>query len=66
MLPKQAEIMTEKNTGSNSEKPIADEILLKVAKEIAIKFIEVGRLTPATFEQTFDNIYNTIKDTVRK
>ena len=33
-------------------KQIADEILLKVSKEIAVKFIEVGRLTPATFETT--------------
>ncbi|MEK6202147.1 MAG: hypothetical protein N2A40_06985 [Desulfobulbaceae bacterium] len=47
-------------------RPVSDETLLKVAKEIVIKFIEVGRLTPATFEQTFDSIYNTIKETVRK
>jgi len=50
----------------NNEKKIADEILLKVSKEIAIKFIEVGRLTPATFETNFSKIYNTIKQTVNK
>jgi hypothetical protein len=47
-------------------KPIADEILLKVSKEIAVKFIEVGRLTPATFETTFAKIYDTVKQTVNK
>ncbi len=58
--------MTEKNADTHTDRPVSDETLLKVAKEIVIKFIEVGRLTPATFEQTFDNIYNTIKETVRK
>lgn len=50
----------------NKNKKIADEVLLKVSKEIAIKFIEVGRLTPATFETNFAKIYNTVKDTVEK
>jgi len=48
------------------EKQITDDTLLKVSKEIAIKFIEVGRLTPATFETNFSKIYNTIKQTVNK
>jgi len=58
--------MTEKNADIHADRSVSDETLLKVAKEIVIKFIEVGRLTPTTFEQTFDNIYNTIKETVRK
>jgi len=58
--------MTEKNADTHTGRSVSDETLLKVAKEIVIKFIEVGRLTPTTFEQTFDNIYNTIKETVRK
>lgn len=45
---------------------IADEVLLKVSKEIAVKFIEVGRLTPATFATIFGNIYDTVKQTVNK
>lgn len=45
---------------------ITDEVLLKISKEIAIKFIEVGRLTPATFETGFPRIFNTIKATVEK
>ncbi len=59
-------IMPERNVAPPSDRPVSDETLLKVAKEIVIKFIEVGRLTPATFEQTFDSIYSTIKNTVRK
>lgn len=51
---------------ANEKDSIADEIILKVSKEIAVKFIEVGRLTPATFENTFQKIYNTVKQTVEK
>ena len=58
--------MPERTADTHSERPVSDETLLKVAKEIVIKFIEVGRLTPTTFEQTFDNIYKTIKETVHK
>jgi len=48
------------------DQKIADEVILKVSKEIAVKFIEVGRLTPATFETTFGKIYDTVKQTVDK
>ncbi len=58
--------MAERNIDTTVDRPVSDETLLKVAKEIVIKFIEVGRLTPATFEQTFDSIYHTLKKTVRE
>ena len=46
-------------------KPVSDEAILKVAKEIAVKFIEVGRLSPNNFGETFLDIYKSIRDTVR-
>ena len=45
---------------------ITEETILKIAKEITVKFIEVGRITPATFELAFKDIYATIDKTVRK
>jgi len=39
-----------------------DEQILKSAKEIIVKFIEAGRLSPAGFDETFKNIYYTIKE----
>jgi len=30
-----------------------------------VKFIEVGRLTPASFAETFDQVYKAIQRTVR-
>lgn len=47
-------------------KPISDDAIFKVAKEVAIKFIEVGRLSPETFSERFENIYASIQSTVRK
>ena len=46
-------------------KPVSDEAILKVAKEVVVKFIEVGRLSPANFDETFQNIYKTVHDAVR-
>ena len=42
-----------------------DEQILKSAKEIVVKFIESGRLSPTGFDETFKSIYYTIKDTVQ-
>jgi hypothetical protein len=37
---------------------------LQVAKEIVVKFIEVGRISPANFAEHFDEIYTEILKTV--
>ena len=50
---------------ANAEKPVPEEVIIKVAKEVAIKFIEVGRLTPSTFNETFKELYTGIKATIR-
>ena len=42
-----------------------DEQILRTTKEIMVKFIEVGRIYPATFPDTFKNVYQTVRDTVR-
>ena len=46
-------------------RPVSDEAILKVSKEVVVKFIEVGRLIPANFDETFKSIYNTVQDAVR-
>jgi len=46
-------------------KPVSDEAILKVAKEIVVKFIEVGQLSPSRFDDTFDQVYKTVRRTVR-
>lgn len=42
-----------------------DEQVLRAAKEIIVKFIEVGRVSPAGFGETFKNIYNSIDSAVK-
>jgi len=49
-----------------SSSTVSNETILKISKEIAVKFIEVGRITPATFPTTFTTIYATIHQTVRE
>jgi hypothetical protein len=41
-----------------------DEQVLKVTKEIVAKFIEVGRVSPASFDETFKNVYKTVKEAI--
>ena len=52
---------TSKKSASGSV--VSDETVLKLAKEIAVKFIEVGRITPANFPETFREIHAAIKET---
>jgi hypothetical protein len=42
-----------------------DENILKAAKEIVVKFIECGRLSPSGFPEAFQSIYRTVEDTVK-
>ncbi len=41
-----------------------DEITLRTTKEIVIKFIEMGRCSPATFEEVFTQVFKVIKKTI--
>ncbi len=42
-----------------------DEHILRTAKEIVVKFIEVGRVSPTSFDESFKNIFNTVNDCVK-
>jgi hypothetical protein len=41
-----------------------DEKILKLAKEVIIKFIELGRISPTNFEEHFRGIFWAMKNTV--
>lgn len=58
--------MTRKNENSeHPTRPVSDETIAKIAKEVVVKFIELGRLSPANFDETFKSIYQTVHDVVR-
>ncbi len=42
-----------------------DEHVLKTTKEIVVKFIETGRISPSGFSESFKSIYHTIDETVK-
>lgn len=42
-----------------------DEQILRATKEIVVKFIEAGRVSPAGFSETFISVYTTIDETAR-
>lgn len=43
-----------------------DEHILRTAKEIAVKFIEVGRISPTSFDESFRSIFNTVNECVKQ
>ena len=42
-----------------------EEQILRASKEIVVKFIEVGRLSPTNFTETFKSIYQAVEETVK-
>jgi|GEM_PF-1442606 len=40
-----------------------DELILKTVKEIVVKFIEVGNISPSSFDIHFPKIYKTVRNT---
>ncbi|MCG8684467.1 MAG: conjugal transfer protein TraB [Desulfobacterales bacterium] len=43
-----------------------DEQILRTTKEIIVKFIEMGRLSPSNIHETFKDIHATVNETVKK
>ena len=42
-----------------------EELILKAAKEIVVKFIEVGRISPASFSDTFKMVIDTLRQSLK-
>ena len=43
-----------------------DELIIKTVKEIVVKFIEVGNISPSSFHDHFKNIYNTVDAAIKE
>ncbi len=53
--------LQQKNRDSSSDlKFRQEELILKMTKEIVIKFIEVGKVTPDSFEEVFGAIHRAV------
>ena len=42
------------------------ELVMKVTKEIVVKFVEMGRVTPASFKEVFFMVHSTVRDAMEK
>ena len=42
-----------------------EELLLKAAKEIVVKFIEVGRVSPTSFAEIFTMVIDTLRQSLK-
>ncbi|MEW6657457.1 MAG: hypothetical protein AB1424_02230 [Thermodesulfobacteriota bacterium] len=42
-----------------------EELLTKVAKEIVVKFIEVGRVSPSSFAETYKMVMDTLRQSFK-
>ncbi len=43
-----------------------EEKILKVAKEIVVKFIEMGRISPSGFKECFKEVFKAIKEVMEE
>ncbi len=43
-----------------------DEQILRATKEIVVKFIEAGRISPTGFHEAFKSIYATVEASAKK
>lgn len=50
-----------KETGVSTQ----EELILKVTKEIMVKFIEIGRISTTNFEDTFKLVNDTVRQSLK-
>lgn len=43
-----------------------EEQILRTTKEVVVKFIEVGRISPTGFDEFFKSVYRTVAEAVRE
>lgn len=55
--------------GSHKPKTVSlsdqEELVLKVTKEIVVKFIEVGRVSPTNFAELFKVVNDTVRQSIK-
>ena len=58
--------MSEEQKKQTYNRPVTDEAILKVTKEIVVKFIEIGRVTPGNFEEHYERVFNAVKQSAKE
>jgi hypothetical protein len=55
---------SQSKTGHEHRLSPREESYLKASKEIAVKYIETGRISVAAFDDAFKRIFRTVKETI--
>ncbi|WP_446009314.1 hypothetical protein [Candidatus Electrothrix sp.] len=58
--------MSEQQKKQPYNRPVTDEAILKVTKEIVVKFIEIGRVTPGNFEEHYQTVFKAVKQSAKE
>lgn len=65
LLPSGLLTLQDSSVNYNFMKSI-DEQILRATKEMIVKFIEMGRLSPSNLHESFKDIYSTVNKTVKE
>ncbi|WP_339133040.1 MAG: hypothetical protein WGN25_11730 [Candidatus Electrothrix sp. GW3-4] len=57
--------MSEQQKKQPDSRPITHESILKATKEIVVKFIEIGRVTPGNFEEHYKRGFNALRKSAK-
>ena len=57
--------MAAQEKGRHDADGISEEAVFKAAKEIVVKFIEVGKVSPGSFDEVFPKVYRSLRGAVR-
>ncbi|WPD24793.1 MAG: hypothetical protein Q3M24_14060 [Candidatus Electrothrix aestuarii] len=58
--------MCEQQKKQPYNRPVTDEAILKVTKEIVVKFIEIGRVTPGNFEEHYERVFKAVRQSAKE
>ena len=58
--------MSEQQKKQPYNRPVTDEAIFKVTKEIVVKFIEIGRVTPGNFEEHYERVFNAVRKSAKE
>ncbi len=42
------------------------ELVMKVTKEIVVKFVEMGKVTPSSFQEVFSMVHESVSSAMKK
>ena len=66
-MPNKEKKIHDKNcaTAVNAQSARERELVMKVTKEIVVKFVEMGKVTPSSFDEVFTLVHRSVNSAMR-